>query len=452
LNPAGLPGYNNLLKVWWGAQVILPEVLGLLLELFSTHPNPSEEAEVAWDELNKAAGLGLKSDMTCLQLFNPEQSMGQNKSKATGIAIVNTKGFWLVEYLKAVGYFEVAYTRLVKGTKDRKTLVLVPRALDAEQLQSLQTAFHQVNYGAESAIRMDVLAVLRYTEVLLKYYFPSPESAWGGGLGWSPQQEIAGFRTAFYKSLGNSAATMNMAFLALPAWIRVDDEEAAQLFSDLLAELIQFVRQFDESHSDAVTLLSYFRDFLSGGSLSAFFAFTRAFPAYLMSQLEARKYVRPLSVSFIERFLMSQDNKQEPAFKPILESEGFQAVAYAIRQSTITAQYLKSKGERKYDIRYGLGQDLARKAHSKALFVAALSEFLFKYNAENAQVMETRKGPFRKSVQTEHIEEVIGLIDAYGAPLVANLLIAYGYARVTRSEEAEQESSLNPEDNLEEQE
>jgi hypothetical protein len=49
--------------------------------------------------------------------------------------------------------------------------------------------------------------------------------------------------------------------------------------------------------------------------------------------------------------------------------------------------------------------------------------------------METRPGPYRRSVKTTDIEEIVQLIDEYGPETIANLLIAYGYARVPRDDE-----------------
>ena len=125
----------------------------------------------------------------------------------------------------------------------------------------------------------------------------------------------------------------------------------------------------------------------------------------------------------------------EPKLGKILQSPGFQNIAYAIRQSTVTAQYRKQQGDRRYGVRYGLGLELARKANYAAEFVAALSDFLLKYNAENAQVMEGRAGPYRRSIQTRDIDAIVALVDEYGAPLVCNLLVAYGYAREPRKGE-----------------
>jgi hypothetical protein len=120
-----------------------------------------------------------------------------------------------------------------------------------------------------------------------------------------------------------------------------------------------------------------------------------------------------------------------------LDSSGFINIAYAIRQSTIVAQYRKKEGDRRYDVRYGLGRDLVRRSQYPEEFVAALSDFLHQYNAENAQVMETRSGPYRKSVQTGDIQNILELIDRHGSDLIAKLLVAYGYARDPRIQEAD---------------
>ena len=126
-------------------------------------------------------------------------------------------------------------------------------------------------------------------------------------------------------------------------------------------------------------------------------------------------------------------SEQGPGLAKILETAGFQNIAYAIRQATVTAQYWKRQGDRRYDVRYGLGQQLARKAAYPKEFVSELAAFLAKYNAENAQVMETRPGPYRRSVRTSDIDDIVALIDEYDdSRLICNLLVAYGYARVPR--------------------
>ena len=119
--------------------------------------------------------------------------------------------------------------------------------------------------------------------------------------------------------------------------------------------------------------------------------------------------------------------------KPILENPGFQNIAAAIRRSTVIPQYFKAKGNRgPYTIRYGLGASLLRQAAYPERFIQALSEFLYDYNRETTQIRERYKNnpPVRRSqVTTDDIQQLVGLIDEYGSQTVANLLVAFGYAR-----------------------
>jgi hypothetical protein len=140
---------------------------------------------------------------------------------------------------------------------------------------------------------------------------------------------------------------------------------------------------------------------------------------------------------------MANDKK----LKPILESPGFQKIATAIRRSTVIPQFYKARGDKgPYDIRYGLGTDLLRQATYPKQFVEALGAFLHEYNRETAQVDERFKGnpPMRRArVTTEDISQVVELIDEYGSETVANLLVAFGYAREPR--EPDNENSVPPE-------
>lgn len=118
---------------------------------------------------------------------------------------------------------------------------------------------------------------------------------------------------------------------------------------------------------------------------------------------------------------------------PILESEGFQNVAEAIRRSTVIPQYI-GRSTSLYDVRYGLGQDLKRKAHYKDDFLVALSDFMQSYNAENARVFEQKGQQMRKNIQTTDITEIVRLVDTYGPKTVCNLLVAFGYAKSPKEE------------------
>jgi hypothetical protein len=448
INPGAIQGYNKLVLAWY--TVRSPDTLYLLLNLFSTTPNDIDGAMSAWKALDKAKGWGINSSATALQLFNPDSGKGHNKVKGDGLSIGNLDSFWLLEYLKSAGFYVGAITRTLRDSKDRKTLVVVPRTLTFSENLTVMGKFAESMQVPLYPTQFDILAVIRYTQALIEHAI-APRGRYTLNHAQVKQRVVAGFQTAFYKDMGNSAATMNMSYLGLPGWVSVTSQEDVVLFTHpetgLLVEFEKFVRQFNEKESDVPELLRPLRDFVSGDDLEAFFEFTNAFPGYLIGRQERNKYVRLLTTDFIERIIMNQN---ELKYKHILESPGFQNIAYAIRQSTVTAQYRKKQGDRKYDVRYGLGQELARKSRYPGEFITALTDFLHKYNAENAQVMEVRPAPYRRSVLTTDIDQIIDLIDKYGSEVVANLLIAYGYARLPQQGDfATDETSMETDVNIE---
>jgi hypothetical protein len=448
INPAALPGYNATVTHWNRVRN-QPEVLKLLFDLFSSVPNDIEGAMQAWKQLDKVYGWGIKAEATGQQLYNPEMGKGQNRAKSDGLSIGNLDGFWLVEWVKSIGFYEVAITRQVRGSKDRKTFVLAAREMNYSVHQQVMDQFTQSMQFSETPARMDILVAIRYTQALLNH--TARDNSFQQRLLRSSsirKRLVAGFFTAYYKDLGNAVATMNLSFIALPGWVQIDTPADVATHLTLLEEFETIVRQFDESHSDAFTLLQHLRDFVSGDNLDAFFRFTDAFPAYYMSMRERGRYAVQLSSQFIERLVMTA----EVRLSEILMNQGFQNIAYAIRQSTVVAQYRKKQGERKYDVRYGLGQELARKARYPQEFAAALADFLHRYNAENAQVMETRPKPYRRSVRTSDIDDVIALIDRFGSETVANLLIAYGYARSGDEGSSADQDNAQPTDSFNSQE
>ncbi len=451
LNPGALDAYNNVVGQWWEARGTFAALLRALLRLLAATPNDSEGAEAEWARACKASGLPKPREATAAQVFNPAQGKGQNRAKADGVAMANVKGFWLPEYLKAVGMYEAGLTRIVanprdpRNAKDRKTYVLAPHEVALGEHEAIMKHFRQAMAGSHTAVKLDVLAALRYTGAFLRH---AAESHLGDEaeelFGKRPSDLISGLQMAFYKNLGNSAATMNIAVINFPAWVRAGPPEVIAPLQAVLDEHERIVRNLDETHSDAYELLVLYRDFLSGNDLRRFFEFTTAYSGFYMGQRERGRYCPPFTTTGLEVLLMNTDKE----LAKIVESEGFQNIAYAIRYSTVIPQARKARGKSGYTVRYGLGQQLGRKAGYAADFVAVLSEFLQQYNAENEQHFERTGKRFRKGVRTSDIEEVVRLIDKYGPRVVCNLLVAYGYARTPR--EADEGEGAAPEGPIEE--
>jgi len=145
--------------------------------------------------------------------------------------------------------------------------------------------------------------------------------------------------------------------------------------------------------------------------------------------------------------LMSAQKVQD--YSHIVNNPGFRAIAGCIRQATVIAQYRAAQqNDRRYEIRYGLGQELARKAAYPRDFLAALGEFLHSYNAETARqeelVARELKRPLtaedrrvrrlRFPSSTQDINDIVALINEFNqdSELICALLLAYGYARDVR--------------------
>ncbi|MCL5995412.1 MAG: hypothetical protein M1546_05070 [Chloroflexi bacterium] len=443
VNPAALQSYNALLAEWWRGQGVFPDLLKILLQMTARTPNDLEEAERVWLKACKDHGLGKPKDATASQLLNPAQGKGVNNTKAEWRDPNNIKGFWLLEWLKLVGLRYGGITRLVRNSKDRKTYALVPVRLDWGRHVDVMAKFQRAMVGSASAVQLDILAALRYTQALLEHY----EAARGEDLeaelfGHSAADLVGGMQMAFYKSLGNAIATMNIASINLPRWVKPHDHDELSQLHAALDEHLAIVRNLDETRGDQFELLSRYRDFLSANDLKPFFDFTTAYSGFIISQRESGKYVRQFSTTTLEVLFM---NSNERVLSRIVQSEGFRNIAYAIRQATITAQYRKAKKDKfklRYEVHYGLGQQLARKANYRNDFVAELTDFLRQYNAENSQKLEDLSKRYgevlpaeirrlmRRNVKVTDIDDIVRLIDEYRDPrLICNMLVAYGYAR-----------------------
>lgn len=435
--PMPITGYNQLLSQWWqvGQAGQLGAVCRLICDLFSQPPNDLATAVTTWKQLAKPHKW--ISEATASQFFNPSQGKGINRPQPDSVGLGNLSAFWLLEFLKAIGFYHTAFTGKPKGSDDRKTYVPAAGRSSLQARERVQAQFRKKMRFGETAVRADIFTIIRYLQAFIEHVEAAQRAPTLTAFALMSSQQrpadfLRGFHVVYYKSLGTAAATMNIAFLNLPGWIEIRQPDDVATFQEILAEQSRIIEQFAENKGEELELLQRYRDFLVADNLDPFFEFTTAYSSWLISAGEKPGFPpRKFSTDHLRRLLVSV----QPKLSEILASPGFQNIAYAIRQSTIIAQYRKKEGDRRYDVRYGLGRDLVRQSQYPDEFVAALSDFLHKYNAENAQVMETRPGPYRKSVQTSDIQEILRLIDAHGSDLIAKLLVAYGYAREPRQEE-----------------
>jgi hypothetical protein len=325
-----------------------------------------------------------------------------------------------------------------------------------DMMKQFRTAFWPT-----TAVKLDILASLRFAEVLVEH----SKELYKKNLSWPssmPKKIVSiasGFDVTFYKFLGSAHATMNISTIGLPNWLpELESLKEVEAAEELLTEHIQLIRQLrnsqDKEGAEEYELLRFYRDFLSGNDLNPFWEFTTAYSSYLMSAREhekdTKRRIKPLSYKGLRTLIMN-NKENNPEAVAILEDPGFQRIADAIRRATVFAQYRRNQfDDRTYEVRYGLGQELMRKARYGKEFTIALAEFLSQYNAETAMedekaakksMRETgaeRPRPLTKQdrrarnlrymTEEDDFKRVVDLINQYGSELVGSMLVACGYS------------------------
>lgn len=452
-----LSAYNKAIERWATCKPVYADLVAIILLMSSGAPGAIEQAQAAWVELAKRSKLEKSPLLSATQIVNPEQGKGANRAKADKLDIGGQESFWLLEYFKYVGLYHAAVPRMVQGLKDRKTYVVIPsrQGIEIGWYERIFRDFQQALW-ASSAVKMDILAVLRYTGLMLKEWEGAQRSS---GRRRSPADYIEGLAAVSYKDLGSAYAVMNVATLNLPDWIAwPENADHAARLSNVVQNHVLLINALDEKKGEEEGLLRAYRDFLSSRdpTLAAFFAFTTGYAGYIMRKLGSRQSVRRLTIDNLKEIIMSNETRRErdklPPLSRIFENEGFRRIATAIRQSTVTQQYYKTKrDDNTYEVRYGLADELWRHSRDNREFMQALDRFLTDFLKENARVMERHKDKnYRKRIpiSLEDIAQVTELVDTYGAPTVASMLIACGYASDRQEDAAmvEEEPESQPAD------
>lgn len=426
--------YNRIVAQWAKSRHLTAEHIRAILRCFAT-PEDDEITLQAWKKAARAQGFRVEE--TASQLLNPHQGKGLNEPKANALRMDNIKDRpWLEEFLKAVGLWACMIPRRVVDVEDWKAYVLAPLRLDWRVHQEVIERFRRYLWSErrrdETSLKSDVTSLLLFTRAWLDYV----EAAAQDSVDFdadpalaAPEKAVAGFHVAQFKLLSRNAYTMvNLSFLSLPRWTGMPSSLAEVLtLKEVIDEHLAVIREIDEARSDGYNLLRLYRDFVAGSSWNAFFDFAAGYSHEIIRRYNAgARWVPTFSPSRLRRLMMATNKP----LRPIVENEGFQNVAYAIRYSTVVPQSRKARGlDSLYEVRYGLGAELKRKATVRDEFIVALSEFMQSYNQENAQKLENTGQQMRRNLRTTDIEEIVRLVDEYGSEVVAHLLIAYGYAR-----------------------
>jgi hypothetical protein len=260
--------------------------------------------------------------------------------------------------------------------------------------------------------------------------------------GRRPRAVIAGLRLAYFKSLGAAAAMMNDALFPLPDWFQINSPDDASAYLQIIDDTIGnpasektwgCLNTLDEKHSDEGHILQQYRAWLLTGHLPEFLEFHAQYAVFCMHQRGAKKkFISEFQTTTLD-LLFGRAFPQETALQQIIHNEGFLSIARAVRDATIYAD-LKNR-----PVSFGLAQKWKQKLKGgNADFLAAVAEFIQEQN----WLTQNRFKGAGHMVQTVHLDELVALVDNFGAELVGSLLLAYGYSRTPKTTKTDEPEAL----------
>ena len=431
---------------------LYPAIMEMALSASSTTPNTWADARSTFTRWRKENDLGdFPTDETQLAVFNPSAQKGINRPKPTGAENTNQSGFWMPEWLKMVGMPQCALAISVRsGTsefknEDKKIYVVAPMTISLNTHAAVLKTFRQSLYRSTS-IKADIAAILHYVEAMLLYINRAHNRR---RFGRSVANVVDGFSCAYFKKSGTQASAFsltNLPFVQMPKWVTfeaVPTDVEIEFYQEIIKGCRQVIffcfndngrptHQLDEGSGEGCNLLHDFREFLSGNAFTGLLSFFSGFASLVMLQASKAKPYRQFDSSLVRRLITIM----EPKLQTIMDDDGFLEVARAISSSTVYAQYLKARGEKHHhEIRYGLAQELRRKAPFKTEFTQAILEFINQYQAENARHIERSSKDTKvqkvHQITTSQVRRLAMLIDQCdgdSAEPVASLLLAFAYA------------------------
>lgn len=359
---------------------------------------------------------------TALQLFNPNQGKGLNKNKANNVSMGNLDGHWISETMKISGAFLFMICQYVKVGSGYDMKVYVPEFNEIGLSEAKKMIFDFKKYlKSTSPIKLDVLNSLDFTINFIKN---TPEYT------GKARKTLKGFHSVYQKDLGQNKAVANIAFINTPDFVEYSNKEEGNEWVEILQQQRNLISNIEEL-GDSIQGLQNYRSFIGSignSALEYFSEFSYWYAGYLMQKLTSgNRFVGTFKIDHLTKFYRNMDTK-ELLLSEIILDEGFKAIAQAIRKSTVILQYTP-KDQRKFEIRYGLAQQLQNKAKSKEDLATFIGEFVGTYNAETARNAEKNGGKsMRANVKDEEQIRFYSLLDKYPARLIGALLASYGFA------------------------
>ena len=435
--------HNNLWLDSWELQDNYGALLAALIQGFSQDGGVERVAEL----FHEATGCKLPTTASAVKVYLPSFVQGVNRVKADNNKVDSQKANWLSLWLIATGLFHFAIAERVKIADrvfDWRVLGLQPQDIKLSKYKDvLQKLLIHNPGGGHGIARFDAELVLRFCQELLEHH-----QALENGieddldiLDKPVNHFVSNFAGTHFSSKGQVYGVKEIFSLGLPTWIHPRNKDELYSYQNILEEHLKVVRSLsiDEGNGE---LIAAYRDFITGNDLYQFFRFQVSYADYVTKKLADVNYRVVLfskqGIDLMTRNFTSKSRQSDRDWKltEITEDRGFLNIAKAINSATVYAGSIRDKDGNSKDTGweriYGLAQRLSSQSGSKKDFIIEISSFLASYENENLRIDEElrkQNKPRRIWTTKDDLDKLINLIDKYSSSLVANLLIAYGYAK-----------------------
>lgn len=446
--------HNDLWQEGWKIGKNYGILIAALFQAFSEeNASIGDQFEQVTQLYKQAAGEPLPSQASAVKVYLPTAVQGVNRVKADSNKVDPQKADWLSLWLIAGGLFHYGVSERVKVAErvyDWRVTALDPEDIQLSKYRIVLDSLRKYNPpgGGHGIARFDAELVLKFCQALLNHHQAQADSQPADELEiWEPVNHFAGrFKGTHFGQKGQVYGVKELFTLGLPAWINPDNSQDLLDYQTVLSEHLSVISSLssEEGHSE---LLAAYRDFITGSHLSSFFRFQVSYADYTVKRLADGKARPPRLFTVTGLNIMT---KKEESFTKITRDPSFLRIAKAINQATVYAGKVKTKDgtiELDWQRKYGLAQQLSSQSGSKKEFLSAIANFLADYEAENLRLSEKlqNQGKSLKRIwpKKQDLDRLIELIEQFDTVLVANLLVAYGYASWREAKDEAQNSAAD---------
>jgi hypothetical protein len=451
--------HNELWQLGWQLKDHYGALLVALFQAFSEEINfeLNTQTNRCQELFTQATNCKLPEVASAVKIYLPTSVQGVNRVKADTNKVDSQKADWLSLWLIAGGLFSFGITERIKIADrvfDWRVVVLEPQDIQLGKYQQVLDQLRKYNppSGGHGIARFDAELILRFCQELLNNNASQADAESDEFDIWEPINHfVKSFLGTHFGSKGQVYGVKEVFSLGLPGWIRPGNSQELADYQSVVQEHLSVISTLsaEEGHGE---LLAAYRDFITGTSLRQFFPFQVSYADYVIKQLadSKAKPVRLFSVTGLNTM-----TKKDSDFIKIIQDPSFLRIAKAINQATVYAGKVQTKQGPKelgWQRTYGLAQRLSSQSGSKNDFLKEITDFLAKYEAENLRLSEQlqKEGKPLKRVWTtkEDLDRLVELVTENDTVLVANLLIAYGYARWNKPKENDLETDDEQDINL----